>query len=281
MGSHTTCSMAIWKILSGLWMGLGIRVTCDSDGSIGRDGRLVISRSDIGSWTELRIKLTSVLGLSVLTRSRRRVDNELRSGQVQASREWSDGSSIFGTPSTESFSTHERSIPDNVDILGTDADNDTLHSEGNTTRGRVLSHNDSISKSELLAVQSMDRMRWLENSLSGNTIDRSPLDRIVCLLRRELISDLLNLANGFLSVSSARRSSGRQLTCSSFSAKRETVSKSANPSCVSHFFISLITWSGSSAVGHNSADLTKPIHQQLSSAIDQRWTHLHLQRRGY
>lgn len=270
--------MAIWKILSGLWMRLGVRVTCDSNGSIGRDGRLVISRSDIGSWTELRIELTSV---GLLTRSRRRVHNELRSGQVQASREWSDGSSIFGTPSTESFSTHERSIPDNVDILGTDADNDTLHSEGNTARGRVLSHNDSISKSELLAIQSMDRMRWLENSLSGNTIDRSPLDRIVGLLRCELISDLLNLADGFLSVSSARRSSVRQLTCSSFSAKRETVSKSANPSWVSHFFISLITWSGSSAVGQSSADLTKPIHQQLSSAIDQRWTHLHLQRRGY
>jgi len=190
-----------------LWMGLGIRVTRDSDGPIGRDGWLVVSRSDIGSWTELRIELTSVLGLSVLTRSRRGVDDELRSSQIQASREWGDGSSIFGTPSTESFSTHERSIPDNVDILGTDANDNTLHSEGNTTRGRVLSHDDSISKSELLAIQSMDRVRRFENSLSGNTIDRSSLDRVVGLLRCELISDLLNLADGFLSVSSARRSS--------------------------------------------------------------------------
>jgi hypothetical protein len=203
--SHSTRSMTVWEITTGLWMGFSVRVPRNSDRSIGRDGGLIVSRSYIGSWTELRIELTSITCMSLLTRSRRGVNDKLGSSQIQASREWSNGSSVLGTPSTEGFSTHERSVPDNVDILGTDTDDNTLHSERYTTRSRVLRHDDSISKSEFLTVQSMDRMGRFENSLSGDTVDCSSLDHVVSLLRSELISNLLNLSDRFLSVSSDPR----------------------------------------------------------------------------
>jgi hypothetical protein len=88
--SHSTRSMTVWKITTDLRMRFSVRVSRNSDRSIGRDGRLVVSGSDIGSWTELRIELTSIACMSLLTRSRRRVNDELRSSQVQASREWSN-----------------------------------------------------------------------------------------------------------------------------------------------------------------------------------------------
>jgi hypothetical protein len=140
--SESTRSVTVWQLSTGLRCGLGIRVTHDSDRSAVGNCGLVIPGSDVWSWTELRLEVALV---AVLRSSSVRIHDVLRSSEVQACREWSDRSSVFGTsaqsalappgqimhlPSTESFSTHERSIPDNVDVLATDSHDHTLHAEG-------------------------------------------------------------------------------------------------------------------------------------------------------
>lgn len=187
--------------------GNSLRGRCGSvgvpgDGEVG--GRLLTGRSDSGFEVVLVRATGNVLQLDGLPgrQGRRRLvlvrDRVLGSRDVQARREAAGRASVFRAPSSHRVAAEEGRVPDDVDVVGVDTNDGSLHAERHSVRSRLLNHDNSISESERLPGKSVLGVSRLEDGLSRSTLDGRGLDDRLATLLGESVGETLQLLDGIL-----------------------------------------------------------------------------------
>lgn len=117
---------------------------------------------------------------------------ELLVAEVQACRERHSRPVVLRASTTKCLTAHERHIPNDIDSRRVQTDYHTFHAKRNSSRSRLLDHDDAVAETEGLSLQTVSSVLRFEHSLTWDALDQGSLEARMRLVALELASEFLN-----------------------------------------------------------------------------------------